>query len=427
MAACSGDGVYIEVRVPEGMAVDQIDLYLATGDCKPDEAGFNCEGVVPPAGANLTRDRVEGEVYFVDDNRPFVSVPDGDGSAWFHLAPSSQLDIKTAIAVGHDSSGAASGVAIFQPIDLDVTQHRRVELEPVASKEVRGMAQPAVEVWGPANDDYRCVAAEVQNRVVYIVPSEDPDCDEVSSARECLPGVHLGQQPVSSELRDQSCATSEPTGLCVLGSEGCDETNPSDPGAGACTTSPAAKFCVPDRACACDTLDVACLEALFGDPNNGGGTHIVCVVEVEPNADGTGTQSCKDKEIPPAVIEGSVGAKTCSLPTIAALADGLPGFGGSTTVQAANTDVTLKPLTGPSGCAITIAPPNATFEDGTPLFPIFTLVQVQLAQPGAPMPRSLIIPLKVVFSDTLVPCAAGVQTICTLASSPNERLTKCFE
>jgi hypothetical protein len=424
VAACGGDGVYIEVRVPAGMTVDQVDLYLATGDCRPDEVGFNCESIVPPGDSSVPRDRVEGEVYFVDDNRPFVSVPDGDGSAWFHLDPSSQFKLKTAIAVGHDLAGASSGVAIFQQIELDVTQHIRIDLEPVASKEVRGLAQPAVEVWGPTSEDYRCVAAEVQNRVVYIVPSNDPDCDEVATARECLPGVHLGQQSASAELADQSCTTSEPTGLCVLGSEGCDERNPAD--AGGCTTNPAAKFCVPDRACGCDTLDLACLDALFGDPLAGGGTHILCVVEVEPDIDG-GTLSCKDKEIPAATIDNNIGGKTCTLPTIAALADGLPGFANSTTVQIANTDVTLKPRTGFSGCAISIDPPNAKFADGTPVFPIFTLVQVQLAQQGAPMQKSLIIPLKVVFSDVMGSCAVGVETRCTVVTTPNEHLPTCFD
>jgi hypothetical protein len=417
VAACSGDGVYIEVRVPEGMTVDQVDLYLATGGCDPDEDGF-CDGIVPPGRANAQRDRVDGEVYFVDDNRPFVSVPDGDGSAWFHLDPS-ELEIKTAIAVGRDLAGGETGVAIFQPIDLDVTQHVRIALEPVASQEVRGMAQPAVEVWSPTSDDYRCVAAEIQNRVVYIVPRNDPDCDQVTG-EECFPGVHLGKQAVSPALIAQSCTTTQANGLCVLGSEGCDETNMSD-SAGRCTTSPAVKYCVPDRTCGCDNLGLLCLKGLFDDE----GTSVLCTVEAEPDPlVANGKRSCPAKPVAGADISNG----SCRDAEVAILADGLAGFGPTANAPVAGTTgYTLAAVTD-GGCKVGLAAPNASFPTGILPPATHSLVKLALTPPGSQVEKFMILPLKVVFVDINgEDCANSGGTKCELVTANGEHLAKCFE
>lgn len=419
VAACGGDGVYIEVRVPAGMAVDQVDLYLATTGCQPDRDGV-CDGIVPPSEANATRARVDGEVFFVDDNRPFVSTPDGDGSAWFHLDPTSQFEIKTAIAVGHDLANVGTGVAILRPIDLDVTQHVRLDLEPVASQQVRGQEQPAVEVWGPTGDDYRCVAAEVKNRVVYIVPHSDPDCDQVAltGGEECLPGVFLGQQAVSSDLSEQTCSISEATGLCVLGSKGCDERNPSD--ATSCVASTDKRYCVPDRLCsACgDVLDGTCFEGLFG-----AGSRIDCIVEVEADPQGgLGTQSCPDKSVPGAPINDL----PCKQAEIATIPDGVQGFASNVTVPIAGSPdgVTLKPILEGNGCKLGLAPLNAEFAN-TPLQTIRSLVKVDVTPPNANTESFLILPLKVAFV-VAKDCLTGTATQCSLTIAPDDHFSRCF-
>ena len=54
VAACGGsDGVYLEVRVPDGMMVDQVELFLATRACDDQQAGFDCRGIVPPSGTGV--------------------------------------------------------------------------------------------------------------------------------------------------------------------------------------------------------------------------------------------------------------------------------------------------------------------------------------------------------------------------------------
>ncbi len=417
--------MYIEVRVPPGMTVHQVDLYLATSGCKAAEAGFDCEGIVPPNDdVNRSRDRVDGEVYFVDDNRPFVSSPDEGGSAWFHLEPSEQFEIKTAIAVGQDPVAGETGVAIFQRIDLDVMQHVRIDLEPVASQEVRGMQQPAVEVWSPPSEDYRCVAAELQNRVVYIVPRNDPDCDQVGvGGEECLPGVHKGQQSLSSELQAQTCATTEATGLCVLGSEGCDERNMSDP-VGGCTTHPAVKYCVPDRVCDCNDPDLGCLQGLF--ENNGMGfTGVVCTVEAEPDLK-NGKRSCPSKQVTGVVI-ASAGCRDAK---VAIVNDGLAGFATSVNVPVAGTTgYTLAAVTAGGGCTVGLAPPDARFPTGIlPPSATHSLVKLALTPPGSPVEKFLILPLKVEFVDVkATDCSDSTGSKCAFVTANGEQVAKCFE
>lgn len=405
------------------MTVQQVDLYLATGGCKPDPAGFDCEGIVPPnADLDSSRDRVDGEVYFVDDNRPFVSTPDEDGSAWFHLDPSAQLEIKAAIAVGKDPAAGETGVAIFQKIDLDVTQHVRIDLESIASREVRGLEQPAVEVWRPTSDDYRCVAAEVQNRVVYIVPRNDPDCDQVGleGGQECLPGVHEGQQSLSSELLDQTCATTQATGLCVLGSEGCDERTMSD--ATGCTASTAKKYCTPDRVCAnCpDNLAGDCFEGLFGMSSR-----IDCIVEVEPDPKGgPGTQSCPDRAVPPALVNNV----PCRQAEIAIATDGIQGFasGVMSPILGSQVGATLKPALEDGTCRVGLEPLDAKFPTESSRQTIHSLVKLDVTPPGSPAERFLILPLKVVFIP-VTDCLTAAGTGCSLTTAPDDHFQQCFQ
>ena len=403
--------MYLEVRVPDGMMVDQVELFLATRACDDQQAGFDCRGIVPPSG-RATRDRVEGEVYFVDNDRPFVSTPE-NGAAWFQLEPNSEIDIKTAIAVGRDPMGL-SGVAIFSGIELDRTQHIRLDLEGVTSETLKEQPRPAVELWGPPNNDYRCVAAAVDDRVVYIVPEDDPDCDQVIASngeQECLPGVYLGSEKVSPDVGEQTCATSENTGFCVLGGHVCDEQTP-DASSGTCISNPAATYCVPDAVCLCDTLDASCLDTVYG------GTHVVCTIEVESDGGG-GVRSCRDKDTSTADLGGN-----CGLPTIAALDDGFAGFAPATTVQVANNDVPLQPFLEQGGCQIGLVAPNTQFE-ATPLVPTFAFVKVELTDPGAPFQRSMIMPVKIVFKDT-VSCETGLETRCLLVADPGEHLPECF-
>lgn len=425
VAACSSaDGVYIEARVPPGMEVAQVDLFLATLDCQ-DDAGIACNRLTPPS-TDSPRLPVTGEVYFVDGIRPFVSVPDGDGSAWFHLDPTSTFEIKTAVAVARDAQLRETGVAILLPIDLDVTQHVRVDLAPVMSQQVStGVAQPAAEVWSAPSSDYRCVAAAVENRVVYIVPDHDPDCDSIDTIdNECFPNTYLGKAPVTTELLAQTCAEQSLfTQVCLLGSRGCDEANPQ-PADDNCTLSQAPTYCVPDRACSCDTVNIPCLTELFGDPLQNGGTHIACVVETELDPNG-GTRSCVDKRGDGDPLSSS----TCVAPAVGALNDGLAGFvDGATTIAFPGVDggVTIAPLVD-GNCTVSIAPPNTRFTANPPLQPIRTLVKLQVSAPGNLEEKFMIVPLEVKFQQPADDCVNGVQTRCTLVAAADEHVGKCAQ
>jgi hypothetical protein len=419
LAACSGaDGVYIEVRVPAGMTVDRVDLFLATRDCDPGDADLDCHGIVPPEIQNSSRARVEGEVFFVDDTRPFSSVPNGDGSAWFHLEPSSDVDIKTAVAVGRGAG--QPGVVIFNPIDLSITQHVRVDLEPARAQQVTGNVAPAVEVWGPVQGgDYRCVAAEAQGRVVYIVPKADPDCDAVDADVECFPDVFLGADGVSSELDKQSCASFAGS-LCLLGGRACDEASGMTDAS--CTRSDI-DYCVPDHFCAAcpDELGTDCFESSFA------ATHVKCVIELQEivNGDGTTTRKSCGVALAPTELDASGLFDSCGEAELDIVADGFLEFAPTVTTTIGNAELVLTPRIQP-GCKLGFDPVTLELDALPSSSAILSLVKVAVPSPTAGRERFLIMPLEFQFAGT-PDCNQPINTRCQLLSKPNDGYVGCFQ
>lgn len=415
LAACSADGVYLEVRVPAGLPVNQVDLYLATDACQRGVDGFDCKAIVPPRlSAGVDRLEVPGSVFFVDDDLPFVSTPDADGSAWFYLDPSSSAAIPAAIAIGHDPDLGETGVALFGAIDVGVTQHLRIDLVPVDSTHVLGQPATEAEVWRAGNDAYRCVAAHVGQSVVYIVPRTDPDCDElpVSAGRECEPGIHLAVEPVSDAIEDQSCPLPLAGGVCGLGAAACNE--PVSPQRGSCTQS-AKTYCVPDQVCTCEAIDDTCLATLF----DVGGSRIACTIEA--SIDGGGFHSCLDRQVLPI----SLSQQPCSAPEVSPLKDGLTKFASQAVFDLSNGDkVTVEPVVS-AACQLGLAPPNATFATTLPEAPLQALVKVDAA-PMTPGVEFVILPLEVTFVE-IPDCAVADGTQCALVEAPGEHVRACFE
>ncbi len=410
LAACTEDGIYIEVKVPAGMAVTEVDLYLATAECQ-DGDGYDCTAIVGPRFTSEPRQAVPGQVFYVDSDEPFTSSVDGD-TAWFFLSPNSERFVKTAVAVGRDGE-TNLGVAILAPIDPRESPKKRVrvELRFAIDDVVRGQT-PAVEVWRPQDDRYRCVGADSDGRVVYIVPREDPDCDEVVDTQqqsECDPGEHL-----AVEAKDAlSCTTPRALDeVCVLGDRPCDETRPDV--VGSCQPSGFA-VCLPDLACACSANDAACVASLFEDPDGLGTTHISCVIETI--VDGAERITCPDLAV---AGQQFGGGGECATPELAIAGDQIGGFAPSVIASTPIGDVTLTPTVDPD-CRIGLVAPNARFTQGVPLEPIRALLKVDVT-PNSPETRFMVVPMTVAFTDG----NCGAETGCFVRLAGGEHVQKCF-
>jgi hypothetical protein len=409
VAACGGDGVHVEIRVPGDLPVTRVDLFLTRHDpCTIPETGVECQFIMPPSDG-MSRKVLGGELYNVDDPTPFHSTVE-DGSAWFYLAPNAGK-VKTAIAVGRDDNGESVGVVILTQVMDTSAGLQYFSTELLASAGPPG-TDPSVELW-PRNLDapYACVAAQVDGRAVAIVPANDPDCDFVDPQVECAPTIHLAAEPASNELFEQTCAdVGQVLGeMSVARRWPCDEK----PISTACVLG-SATFCVPDAVCNCSTLDDACIDTLKDvDPAvQPDTTRIVCTIPISDNGDGT-----HDTCIGQQVIPVNLGGASCDpIAEIGPLDAPLFQFQPAVEIDTPGGTVPILPFVAATGgCTFSLRSPDAVLSNAT-AFPLTVHALVKLSlEPSGVNRRLVVIPLDI---DLRAGMSANAEARCELRTPP---------
>ncbi len=299
VAACD-DGIVIEVVIPPDSPATQVELFLGFGkpcktDVNMDGTDELCPGIGPPTDTPFAgRQVLPGQVFHVDDTKPFVADVDG-GSAWFQVE-SADVELPVVIAVGTGPDGPES-VAIAKQLSIaDSPQHLRIHLEPAGT----GLIKPVpvgnnVQIWPDPSPDRdpgieTCVGAEFAGERIFVVPESNPDCDNVAATDECKRFVFEAEEVARQVVLGESTCTFDDTGLtgdgtpiCRLGGQVCDE---SEGGVIGCANTDV--VCVSNHMCAsCKRLDANCVGDAFnlGTSPSPPVSHVKCNVEiqVDPN------------------------------------------------------------------------------------------------------------------------------------------------
>ena len=190
LAACGADpGVYVTVQTG-GLPADHVVLYLGAQDCQ-DAGGNPCMQIAPPVTAQMSRplDVGDGGAWFRDDNVQLSQQVMGN-SAQFRIVASDSQQTLQIVAVGF-SGTTPVGTSVIR--DVTVPHHQAVQIDTtlVPAKAVTDAEEQQqtdgdfVLVWSsapprmPSPSD--CVVAEHRAggsvSRVFVVPSEDADCD----------------------------------------------------------------------------------------------------------------------------------------------------------------------------------------------------------------------------------------------------------
>jgi hypothetical protein len=118
----------------------------------------------------------------------------------------------------------------------------------------------------------------------FVVPADDPDCDDFEIANECNPAAYHGTAGPGESAVPDCLAPSD--GVCRLASHGC--TDGGGASSGDCAALPR-KVCVPDAFCGCPELDETCLRAKI----DAAGPRITCTVPAQTVV--LGVDLCQDR------------------------------------------------------------------------------------------------------------------------------------
>jgi hypothetical protein len=265
-SGCFSDrGLAIEVDAA-GTGAASIELFLGQDGCDPSNpAGIDCKAIAPPPGGMAA---LPGAIWFRDDVA-VDSAEVSDGTASFELRTDTEATVPIAIAIGLAADGTAVGSATLTDVAIPIHNARVIKtaLVPVRPLQV-GAPSNATEdralVWRKTAPASSCVVVEHwQGGMVtrsFIVPREDPDCDDVP-APECNPAAWHGAA-AAGDAGTPDCLSSQ-GGNCTLGSLACSDD--AGPMGGGCATQGSERACVPDAFCGspCDYGDQTCHRGLI--------------------------------------------------------------------------------------------------------------------------------------------------------------------
>jgi len=285
LAACFSDrGVVVEVDVADTRAIE-VELYLGKTRCDAtNPAGIDCTAIAPPDG----KVALGGTIWFRDDIAPYRATVSGH-TATFHLTADSPTTLPVAIAVGRALTPlrpVASGVATLHDLEIPVHSGRVVKVALAAATTVvavpndtKNLDEDRVREWSKGTPESSCVVVEHwdggQVTREFIVPAEDPDCDDVAKP-ECNPAAYHGAGSVGGAPAKPDCVV-DSAGVCVLGN-GCSDDAPGQ--ITDCTALDRA-LCIPSALCGCTSLTGECIRGkIEGDPL--GVPRIACAVPTTP-------------------------------------------------------------------------------------------------------------------------------------------------
>ncbi len=270
VASCAQDGGVIIEVTPSDPGVDQIRLFLGTGNMTKDAA------LELPKAATATAE-LDHVTYWSRDahNELDTRTIKSGQTARFVLVRSDTDHLGAVIAVGY-AKGKVVEVATRFGIELPARKYAEYHLT------LQRPATPPVS-WGPdlSVDPRDAVCIGVVDPTQqdpfarsFIVTDHDQDCDGLieGDGRECNPDAWFGQR--SANLRELTCLSRQTTpARCYLGGPTCADNKPVDTK----TCSPTA-YCVPPSVCASCQGDLACAEDITRAPVRPAG--YACTVRV---------------------------------------------------------------------------------------------------------------------------------------------------
>jgi hypothetical protein len=334
-AGCFSDrGLAIEVDVGDTGAAS-VELYVATAKCAPgNKAGIDCTTITPPNDLAP----LAGDVWFRDADPRYVAEVHGH-TAMFQLKADVETTLPIVVAVGSLES-LAVGTATLRTLVIPTDRARVVKLALVAAKPVatdqvdtKTLNEDRVQVWNKQMPASACVVVEHWRTGVavardFVVPAEDPDCDDV--ANECNPAAYLGSAPAGTS--GPACFVPATAGTCVLGSRGCRDDGGQP---GICAAPPQDTTCVPSQFCGCmgpgagSGPDANCLQQKI-DPSNNGPSNVPRLECQVPARIGLGNVDlCPDHSTADIDLDRFYGGSRCEQPRIGSLR--LGDFGSSHT------------------------------------------------------------------------------------------------
>jgi len=318
LAGCGASGVAIEVVVPEGMHPTHLDLYVALDDCDLD-VDLNADGM--PDGCSMLRppngNFEDGRIYYLDTRIPLEV--DGPGTYVFRLQ--GDQHVPAAIAVATDDQGQATGVVVFEDIDLTAGPIRLrgvlFDAEAFASGNEHGVVAWHTE---PAY----CVGAIQPDGALFVVDRDDQDCDGLTQTDatdpaqlECNPLSYLGLISTSNEFTCAAVDDQVAQDVCELGTDACvDGRGPTNcVRTNICTSTTVCSACVGENIQNCfdqtirpmQDAQVACvvhidvLNGTLGTCNAATTGTVTADLDAALFATGTGTSVCNDILFAPAV------------------------------------------------------------------------------------------------------------------------------
>ncbi|HEX3759419.1 MAG TPA: hypothetical protein VHW23_11970 [Kofleriaceae bacterium] len=415
-AGCFSDrGLAIEVDVA-GTGATSVELFLGKTACDPGDAsqnlaGIDCKSIAPPPSGSAP---LRGSIWFRDDLAVDAARVSGSRAA-FQLRSDTTATVPIVIAVGLTADDRAVGVATLHDVTIPAGSGRVLSTALVPAGAVQPTApagtaaQDRVQVWRKTTPPSSCVVAEHWEDGTatrsFVVPSQDPDCDDVVD--ECNPAAYLGTGTPGAASRPD-CFATQPT-ACVLGSRACMDG--SAVRTGTCGPQHNATICVPDPFCTCTSIDDACWQ-----------DQIRTMPQAMPFID----CSVATTELAPLTVCPGPGqdtttielgdhfmASACGTATIASST--LLGFGSSATFGGA--EMTLASPKKPCNVSMTWKSGARTSADAVDIGAIRIATST-----GA-----LILPLVLRFHPTVDACV-GPQFSCMLMDSmPDDRVWSCAQ
>ena len=262
VAACFGDrGVAVQIDIGDTGAT-KVELYIGKEPCNDSNvAGVDCTSIAPPDGTIALR----GDIWFRDDPLPYTVAVNGR-TATFQLRSEDAVTLPILVAVGlvpGVQGERAVGSATLRDVAIPVHGARidtatLVAASPVLPKQVdnRNLTEDRVLVWTKQTPPSSCVVVEHwqggQVTRDFVVPAEDPDCDDVK--QECNPMAWRASTPAGFSRPD--CFASGSDSTCLLASHACVD----DGGRTGSCAPQREQVCAPEKFCGCD-IEGPCMQS----------------------------------------------------------------------------------------------------------------------------------------------------------------------
>jgi hypothetical protein len=407
VAACSHEGGLLIDVTPTDSSVDQVRLYIGTGDATSHQTLGLPLGMI--IANQAMRTPVPDVTYWARDpgNELDTKMVGPGETVRFVLVHADTDNIPALLAVGY-SNGKIVQVATKFDVQIPTRHFALFTLDlqaPVG--DLTGSSMFAGGAWDPDSQTtvpYAACAGVFERGARYprsmIVSPDDQDCDGFINGgdAECTPDIYRGSR--TANLAEVGCLVPDPTSLsCVLGGPSCIDNTQRVPGA--CQPT---GYCAPYSVCEGCSTDLGCAKDVSKLPLSGRPATYTCAVHT------MGTTVCEND-----IVLDNLPSAGLSCADVA-IADKTHKFSNKLSVGGLEIKVGVD-----AGCHVTLKPGGDA--PTTNQFELGSMVAVTF-QNG----RGLAVPvvLELDSPGSAAGCSDGGAVHCAPdATLPKTELTKC--